>query len=196
MQGENQMLGRALMVLACTVVVALFAAATSQAASLDQECIAAGTVAPVEVRGRTFNHHPEREREAKPADKSFKPFQIESGAVVVLPRLPAQCANRYRPLFRTRFQYKSTKGGDRWHSMSDWRAAAAHGRAYDGPTQSTSFYTEVGGGAEVRGLRDGCAVASRLQLTTNILDESSGAIIARRMSSSRSRSTPGTKLAA
>lgn len=168
--------------LACLVFLIL-PTASPAAAPLDQACIAVGTVAPIEVLGDTFNHHPERKREAKATDTSFKPFEIESGAVVVLPRLPAQCINRYRQLFRTRLQYKSTTSGGRWHSMSAWHAPTAGRRAYEGPTQSTSFYTEVGDGAEVAGLRNGCATASRLQMSTSILDEGSGAIIARRTSS-------------
>lgn len=178
-----QMFSRSVLASSCVALVLLFGAPSSSAATAEQHCIAAGTVAPIEVQGYTFNHHPERKREARATDDFFAPFQIETTAVAVIPRLPDFCAERYRQLLIIRLQYKASKGGPGWHSLSGWRQARPLRRGYEGPPPPDSRYAEVRAEGESLAMRHGCAVASRMQLMTEILDEQTDAIVAKRMSS-------------
>ncbi len=200
-----------LLVLVC-VAGAIFGTGNASAEpSLEQRCIAAGLVSPLEFDGFTFNHHPEKDREVRATDNFLSPAEIDTSFDAVIAGLPEACNGRYSRKGLLKLQFKASRGGDRWRSLrKGWEEIHWSERYLPSGRRSYPEYLPYDGSVEYEdyspiasqqstnnpplspyvyfmthqntgSLGLGCAVASRARLKLEIVDDASRAIVAVRL---------------
>ena len=105
--------------------------------SLEQRCIAGGLVLPVESRGYTFNHHPEKDREIRATDNFLAPAEIATEFEAIIADLPAACGGGFSRQGQIKLQFKATGGGGEWRPIRNGWEEIHWGERYLDPPKPT-----------------------------------------------------------
>lgn len=170
------------------VVLGIAAPAAATAAplpgSLEEQCIAAGTVAPEELRGYVFNHHPEKKREPRATDNYLTVLETVAEFHGLIAQLPEACSGHFSRSVLVKAEFRAGGDPDRWRSVRGrWERLEVSQRYldYSADPPTPSPYGEFRGLQNANTFGLGCTIDARVKLKLEIVNEGNGAIIARRV---------------
>jgi hypothetical protein len=168
--------------------------ATAAELSLEQRCIAAGLPDLQEFRGYTFNHHPEKDREIRATDNFLAGAEVVSSFEAIIANLPDECDGHFHRDGVLKLQFQASLGARKWYShRKGWEPIHWEERFLPANTRSPypvygpstgplpSPFVGFGSQQNSNSLGLGCALGGRAKIKLDIVDDSSGAIVAVRL---------------
>ena len=172
---------------ALLVVVAAFGASASIAVaapepgSLEEQCIAAGTVLPQEMQGFMFNHHPEKKREPRAGDHYLTALETVAEFSAVVPRIPDACGGRFAQVVLAKAQFQTAKSPHRWRSLRRrWEQLplAVNTLEFIGDPPPLSSFGVLRGQQNLNTFGLGCTLRGRVDYKLEVVNEANQAIVA------------------
>lgn len=169
------------------LVAAAFGASASTAVagpvpgSLEEQCIAAGTVLPQETQGFVFNHHPEKKREPRAGDHYLTALETVAEFSGVVPRIPDACAGHFSQVVLTKAQFQTTKSPHRWRSLRRrWERLplAVNTLEFVGNPPPLSSFGVLRGQQALNTFGFGCTLRGRVDYKLEVVNEANQAIVA------------------
>ena len=155
------------------------ASAAPETGSLEESCIAAGTVLPTEMRGFMFNHHPEKNREPRASDHYQTVLETVAEFQGVLPRISDECNGHFRQMVYAKAQYQATKSPSRWLSLERrWENLPLGTQEFLGDPPWLSSFSYFQGQQNINTFGRGCTVRGRVRFKFEVLDKENGAVVA------------------
>lgn len=145
------------------------------------DCVAAATVPIAELDALTYNRHPEREGKPKVTESEYATaFELSRfrGLVQDL----GACGAAYDRRGSFRYEFLGSKTRSRWVSLSDrWKPLVFMPRSspVSAEVTTTSPFIEFSGFETLGTQQLGCVIAARMVLRIDVVEKSTGAIVAR-----------------
>jgi hypothetical protein len=157
------------------------ALATPPPGSLEESCIAAGTVLPTGINGFMFNHHPEKKREARASDHYQTALETVAEFQGTVPRMPAPCEGHFTQVVLGKAEFQAARSPHRWRSLRRrWERLPLNVNVLEfvGDPPPLSSYATFGGQQGLNTFGLGCTLRGRVDLRLEVVDEADQAIIA------------------
>jgi hypothetical protein len=151
---------------------------------LEQRCIAAGLVPPLEYHAYAFNHHPEKDREVRASENFISPAEVAAQIQGVIAELPEACRGHFHREGQLKLEFKASKGSGKWHSLrAGWEEVHWYqkhlpptGVTYTGEGEELSPFATFEASQNDGTLGLGCALKARARIKLAIVDDATGAI--------------------
>ena len=149
--------------------------------SLEEQCIAAGTVLPQEFQGFMFNHHPEKKREPRASDHFQTALETVAEFNAVVPRTPDSCSGHFSQVVLGKAQFQTTKSAGKWLSLRRrWELLplSVNTLEFIGDPPPLSSFGILRGQQSLATFGLGCTIRGRVKFKLEVVNEESQAIVA------------------